>query len=172
VGEFQLFRIWYYLRTGYKQYFAFIFAGLNMMIITYFLAIERAPFLKEIFPSFYTYAVVLVIVGLPILIFSGFLHYKRLGAYKSQQEVTHESNPFVYQLGRGYQRVALMPHSLMMSKLMIKFMTNQKITEDEIKTIQNLQKKIQYLLDGGALAHKSIKKLPFEFEREDSKIFD
>ena len=44
------FRAWFYLRTGYAQYFAFIFAAINTLTVTYFLAIENYPFLYT--PSF------------------------------------------------------------------------------------------------------------------------
>ena len=142
------------------------------MVVTYFLAIERAPFLKEIFPSFTTYAAVLIIMGLPILVLTGYGHFKRLTAFKSQQEITHESNPFVYKLGPGFSRVTSTPHSLLLSKLMLKFMTNQKITDDEIKAMKKLHKKMQFLINGGSIAHKSVKKLPFEFESENSEKFD
>jgi len=172
MGMIKPFRIWYYFKNGYKQYFAFVFAALNMMVVTYYLAIERAPFLKEIFPSFGVYAAILILVGFPILIITGFAHFRRTAAFKAQSEIHHEANPYVYKLGPGYQRVTSAPHTLMMSKLMLKLMTNQKITEDEIKTMEKLQKKMQFLIDGGSIAHKSVGKLPFKVERENSKEFD
>ena len=85
MGKIHPFRIWYYLRQGYQLYFAFIFTGINTMVVTYFLAIERAPFLKEIFPTFPVYAVILILVGFPLLIFAGYIQFKRIPAYKSQQ---------------------------------------------------------------------------------------
>ena len=49
------FRSWYYFRMGWATYFAFIIAGTNTMVVTYYLAIEEASFLKEILPSFTIY---------------------------------------------------------------------------------------------------------------------
>ena len=46
------FRAWFYFRNGWSTYFAFIFAAINTLTVTYFLAIERAPSLQAIFPSF------------------------------------------------------------------------------------------------------------------------
>ncbi|SVE64402.1 uncharacterized protein METZ01_LOCUS517256, partial [marine metagenome] len=37
------FRGWYYFRIGYSSYFAFIFAAINTLTVTYFLAIENYP---------------------------------------------------------------------------------------------------------------------------------
>ena len=46
------FRAWYYFRMGWSTYFAFIFAAINTLTVTYFLAIDNYPFLQEIFPTF------------------------------------------------------------------------------------------------------------------------
>ena len=48
------FRGWYYFRTGWSTYFAFILAAINTLTVTYFLAIENYPSLKLVFPSFDT----------------------------------------------------------------------------------------------------------------------
>jgi len=172
MGKFQPFRVWYYFKIGYQQYFSFIFAAINMLVVTYFLAIERAPALKEVFPTFGIYATILILAGLPILILTGFAHFRRTAAFKAQSEIHHEANPYVYKLGPGYQRVTSAPLTLLMSKLMLKLLTNQKIAEDETKEMKKLQKKIQFLIDGGSIAHESAGKLPFKVERDDSKKFD
>ena len=49
------FRAWFYFRQGWGTYFAFILAAVNTLTITYYLAIEEAPILKELFPSFIFY---------------------------------------------------------------------------------------------------------------------
>jgi len=167
MGKIHPFRIWYYFRQGYQMYFAFIFAGINTMVITYYLAIERAPFLKEIFPTFPVYAVVLILVGFPILIFAGYVHFKRIPAFKSQQEINVISNPFQYKLGPGWRKNVNMPYDLLMSKLMIKLLTNQKITDNETKEMQELQKKMGHLIKGGYVGDKSKGKLPFDLDKID-----
>ena len=88
------FRGWYYFRNGWSLYFAFIFAATNTLTVTYYLAIERAPILKEIFPSFISYVVIVIIVGVPLLVLIGYMHYKRTAAYRSEVSVNFESNPF------------------------------------------------------------------------------
>ena len=40
------FRGWFYFRTGWSTYFAFIFAAINTLTVTYYLAIEQAPILR------------------------------------------------------------------------------------------------------------------------------
>ena len=51
------FRGWFYFRQGWTTYFAFIFAAINTLTVTYFLAIQEYPFLNEIFPTFIHYSV-------------------------------------------------------------------------------------------------------------------
>ena len=88
------FRSWYYFRTGYATYFAFILAAINTLTVTYFLAIENYPGLKSIFPSFEQYVIIIVFVGVPLLITIGYLHFKRTKAFKSEVDVLIESNPY------------------------------------------------------------------------------
>ena len=62
------FRAWYYFRMGWSTYFAFIFAAINTLTVTYFLAIENYPVLKEVFPTFTIYTIIAIGVGVPLLI--------------------------------------------------------------------------------------------------------
>ena len=78
------FRAWFYLRMGYSIYWSFLIMGINTLTVTYFLAIERAPFLQVIFPTFLHYGVIMVIVAVPILALTGFIHYKKIPGYKSE----------------------------------------------------------------------------------------
>jgi len=167
MGKIRPFRLWFYFRTGYQLYFAFIFAALNTLVVTYFLAIERAPFLKEIFPTFVHYAIVLVVIGIPILIMTGFIHYKRIPAYKSEQEVAVESNPYVYKLSPGHQRKVSWPWQLMLSKILLKIANNEKLSEDDIKQMVELQKQMENLIDGGYVAVDENRKLPFGKNNKD-----
>ena len=88
------FRGWYYFRTGWSTYFAFILAAINTLTVTYFLAIENYPSLKSIFPSFEQYIVIIVSIGIPLLICVGYIHFKRTQAFKSEVDVLIESNPY------------------------------------------------------------------------------
>ncbi len=87
------FRGWFYFRQGWSVYFAFIFAAINTLTVTYFLAIENYPFLKEIFPSFFHYIVIVVTVGIPCLILIGYAHYKRTPSFKAEADIQVEANP-------------------------------------------------------------------------------
>ena len=87
------FRGWFYFRQGWSTYFAFIFAAINTMVVTYYLAIENIPELKVIFPSFYVYLLFASAIGIPLLIFVGYAHQKKTSSYKAEADIYFESNP-------------------------------------------------------------------------------
>ena len=88
------FRSWYYFRMGWSTYFAFIFAAVNTLTVTYFLAIEKIPSLTLIFPNFLQYVLIVTIIGIPVLVVIGYVHYKRTVAFKSEVDVVLESQPY------------------------------------------------------------------------------
>ena len=152
------FRSWFYFRTGWATYFAFIFAAINTLVVTYYLAIEKAPNLKEIFPSFTYYAIFMIVIGVPILILSGYIHFKKSGAYRSEANIAAESNPYYYKLPPGYTIDVLFPLYLKMSQLMIKIVTKETASKEEIEELVKLQNKLEFLIKGGNLNEKTIKK--------------
>jgi len=143
------FRGWFYLRQGWAVYFAFIFTAINTFTVTYYLAIERAPALSAIFPSFLSYVGIMSIIAIPVLISVGYVHFKRVPAYKSEAEIAVESNPYYYRLPPGFWREALVPLNLKISNMLVKILNNEKITKEELAEIHEIQKKIEHLIAGG-----------------------
>lgn len=150
-----LFRAWYYFRQGWSTYFAFILAAINTMVVTYYLAIEKAPFLKYIFPSFATYIAAWIIIGVPLLVVIGYVHYKRSAAYSSEADIGVESNPYAYKLPPGYNKEVLFPMYLLMINLLVKSSKNEKLTTEEIVTLEDIQKNLKVLIDGGYVGKPS-----------------
>lgn len=144
-----VFRLWFYFRMGWSTYFAFFLAALNTMVVTYFLAIENAPALKYIFPSFFTYIAVWIVIGLPLLVFIGYIHYKKSAAYRSEADIATESNPYVYKLSPGHATLVVFPMYLLLTNLLVKLSKNEKLTEEEIFQIEEIQKNLKILIDGG-----------------------
>lgn len=138
------FRSWYYFRQGWSTYFAFIFAAINTLTVTYYLAIERAPYLKEIFPSFVQYIIIVTIIGIPLLALIGFLHYKKSGAYRSEADITFEVNPFVRRMLVNTE--ILIALNLALAEKTIKLSNNEKLTEKEIDEISRLKNEVSILI--------------------------
>ncbi len=149
------FRAWYYFRQGWSTYFAFILAALNTMVVTYYLAIEKIPSLKFIFPSFTAYFAVWIIIGIPLLVAIGYIHYKKSAAYSSEADIGTESNPYAYKLQPGYSREVLYPMYLLMTHVLVKLSKNEKLTTEELTQIENIQKNLKVLIDGGYIGKPS-----------------
>ena len=143
------FRAWFYFRQGWTAYFAFIMAAINVLTVTYFLAIENYPTLQAVFPTFGHYIIIIVGIGVPILILTGYLHYKRSQAYVAEADINIEANPYYYKAAPGWQRDVIFPLYLNMINLMLKMSKNEKLTPDEIKTMSNLQESLSKLIGGG-----------------------
>ena len=129
------FRSWYYFRMGWATYFAFIFAAINTLTVTYFLAIERYPVLTGIFPNFLQYVVIVSAVGVPLLVVIGYIHYKRTVAFKSEIDVIMESNPYQR---RNIVNITLILQSIIQTnQLLLKLSKNEKLSETEIGEINS-----------------------------------
>ena len=135
------FRGWFYFRQGWSVYFAFIFAAINTLTVTYFLAIENYPFLKEIFPSFFHYIVIVVTVGIPCLILIGYAHYKRTPSFKAEADIQVEANPHFRRTLINTELMLAM--FLEISQLTIKLSNNEKLNDNEIERLKNLQDEFQ-----------------------------
>ena len=146
------FRSWYYFRMGWSTYFAFIFAAINTLTVTYFLAIERYPELSVIFPSFPQYVLIITIIGIPVLILVGYVHYKRTLAFRSEVDVVLESNP--YQLRNVVNNTINVKLTLKMYEMILKLSQNQKLTENEIEELTKSHKEIQDLDASRSFANK------------------
>ena len=134
---------------GWSAYFAFIMAAVNVLTVTYFLAIEDYPSLLIVFPTFLHYIVTAVCIGVPTLIFVGYVHYKRSAVFATEVEINYETNPYYYKAAPGWQRDVIFPLYLNMINLMLKMSKNEKLTPDEIKTMSNLQESLSKLIEGG-----------------------
>ena len=143
------FRAWFYFRQGWTAYFAFIMAAVNVLTVTYFLAIDNYPSLQVIFPTFVHYIATAVCIGVPTLIFVGYVHYKRSAVFATEVEVNYETNPYYYKAAPGWQRDVIFPLYLNMLNLMIRMSKNENLTPDETKKMLDIQKSLSTLIDGG-----------------------
>ncbi len=139
------FRGWFYFRQGWSVYFAFIFAAVNTLTVTYFLAIENYPFLKDVFPSFVQYVVIVSCIGIPVLVLIGYAHYKRTASFKAEADIHIEANPHLRRILTNSEFMLSM--SLQLSELSMKLMNNEKLTSDEMNNLKQLQIEFQKQID-------------------------
>lgn len=134
------FRTWFYFRTGWAVYFTFILSAVNTLTVTYYLAIEKATFLQQVFPSFLHYVITAIIVGIPTLICVGYIHYKRSGALRAEADIGFEANPHMYRMLANTE--IILPIYLKISEILLKLSKNEKLTENEINEITEMQKNL------------------------------
>tara|TARA_B110000881_G_C18523697_1_gene489128 strand:- start:133 stop:621 length:489 start_codon:yes stop_codon:yes gene_type:complete len=134
-----VFRGWYYFRNGWSVYFAFIFAAINTLTVTYYLAIENIPVLQNIFPSFLYYVITVVLLGVPLLILIGYAHYKKSRAYRSEASVNFESNPFPRRTLINSEIIL----RLNLEILEILKNSNNQISDSDKKHIDDVQKELK-----------------------------
>ena len=142
------FRGWFYIRMGWSTYFAFILAAINTLTVTYFLAIDNYPSLKIIFPSFEVYIFIIVTIGVPLLIFIGYSHYKKTKAFRSEVDVLIETNP--WQRRNVVNTDIILRLNTNLIALILKLSKNVS-SEEELKNVEKIQKEIIELVKNRSL---------------------
>ena len=112
------FRLWFYFRQGWATYFTFIFSAINTLTVTYYLAIDKYPLLKEIFPTFVNYVAIMAAIAIPLLIIAGYIHYKKSSAFKAEADINIEANPHLRRILVNTE--LLLPGYLQLTDLLIK----------------------------------------------------
>ena len=135
-----LFRSWFYFRTGWSTYFAFILAAINTLTVTYFLAIDNYPSLKSVFPSFEQYVVIGVLIGVPLLITVGYAHYKKTEGFKSEVDVLIESNPYQRRILVNTETVLSLQLKLIL--IIQEIAKNQDLDQNKIDELKKLYEEI------------------------------
>jgi len=151
------FRAWFYFRTGWAVYFAFIFAAINTLVVTYYLAIENISFLQQIFPTFGHYVISVILIGIPALIGAGYIHFKRSPGFKSEADIAIESNPHARR--NLLNTEAIIAAYLFSNDLMMKMLKDEKLTDEEVKKFTELQDKIKE-----HFKHRTISDSKFDLE--------
>jgi len=149
------FRSWFYFRTGWSVYFAFMFAAVNTLVVTYYLAINNMPFLQEIFPTFTHYVVIVILLGIPILVGAGYIHFKKSPGFRAETDISIETNPHARRTLLNTE--AIVVSYLFSNEFMMKMLKDEKITDEEIKKLTELQEKIRE-----HLKHRTISDATFD----------
>ena len=134
------FRSWFYFRTGWSMYFAFILSAVNTLTVTYYLAVEKVPFLVEFFPTFIHYVLIFVGIGVPILVITGYAHFKRTSARKAEVDISVETNPYMIRTLVNSEYILKL--NLILSNTLLKIQSDQKLSDTEVKEISEIQNEL------------------------------
>ncbi len=135
-------RSWYYFRTGWGTYFTFIFSAINSLVITYYLAIKKLPVLEQIFPSIFHYAFIMISVLIPILLYAGYVYFKKSQQFTSEADINIESNPHWNRILTNTD-ISLIAHSQILEYLITK--SSQKNTLDDSKYLSKFNNELENL---------------------------
>lgn len=138
------FRAWFYFRNGWSLYFAFFVAAINTLTVTYYLAIERVPALLVIFPNFLVYVVIVGSIGIPLLVIIGYAHYKRTAGFRSEADISMETNP--YQRRMVVNSESILKLNLKLIEMILQDKT-QSFSNQNISELKDLFKEITDLLE-------------------------
>ena len=134
------FRGWFYFRTGWATYFAFVVAAINALTVTYFLAVENYPTLNSIFPTFFHYVAIVGGLGVPLLVLVGYIHFKKSKSFKAEQDVLIETSPHIRRILVNTE--ILLPSYVKLLELVVKLSQNEKLSDDDMNQISTLKSEL------------------------------
>ena len=157
------FRAWFYFRNGWSLYFAFIFAAINTLTVTFYLAIEKYPDLNWIFPTFFHYIVVVCVTGVPFLIFVGYIHYKRTAARKAEVDISYETD--AYKARTLVNTEIALTLSMKLLDIITKLSKKQELSGEDYQELEKLHEKLVAFTDDRTFKNK----MDLKFLREDNE---
>ena len=109
-------------------------------------------FLKEIFPSFIHYVILIGLVGVPILIGAGYVHFKKSPSFRAESAVTYESNPWALRdlVNSEYNLIL----SLKILEMLNKISEKDKSNLSELEESQKLEKELREFLNNRTADNK------------------
>jgi len=146
------FRAWFYFRNGWSLYFAFLFAAINTLTVTYYLAVEKYPDLNWIFPTFFHYITIVSFTGVPLLILIGYVHYKRTAARKAEVDISYETD--AYKARTLVNTEISMQLNLKLIDVLMKLSKNEKIPDENYEEIKKLYNDLSKFTDDRTFKNK------------------
>ena len=157
------FRAWFYFRNGWSLYFAFIFAAINTLTVTFYLAIEKYPDLNWLFPSFLHYILVVCVIGVPILIFIGYVHYKRTAARKAEVDISYETD--AYKARTLVNTEIAITLNMQLLDIITKISKKQELSAEGYQELEKLREKLAKFTSDRSFKNK----MDLKFLREDQE---
>ena len=156
-------RGWFYFRMGWSTYFAFIFAAINTLTVTFYLAIDKYPDLNWLFPTFFHYILITSAIGIPFLILIGYVHYKRSAARKAEVDISYETD--AYKARTLVNTEIAITLSMKLLDIITKMSQKQELSDDDNQELERLRKKLQTFTSDRTFKNK----MDLKFLREDKE---
>jgi len=127
------------------MYFAFILSAVNTLTVTYYLAVDKIPVLGQIFPSFAHYVIIFVAIGIPLLVGTGYAHFKRTSARKAEVDISIETNPYMVRILVNTEFILKL--NLTLSKLLLTLQSNKELSSEELGELSSLQNELNSFME-------------------------
>ena len=86
------------------------------------------------------YIIIITAIGIPLLTFIGYIHFKRTPSYRSEAAINFESNPFVRRTLINSELTLKINQGLI--ALLLKMQKGEKINDEVIEQMQKTQAEI------------------------------
>jgi len=157
------FRGWFYFRMGWSTYFAFIFAAINTLTVTFYLAIDKYPDLNWLFPTFFHYILIISSIGIPLLIFVGYIHFKRTAARKAEVDISYETD--AYKARTLVNTEIALTLNMKLLDIITKMSKKQELSDEDNQELERIRKKLQTFTSDRTFKNK----MDLKFLREDKE---
>ena len=157
------FRGWFYFRMGWSTYFAFIFAAINTLTVTFYLAIDKYPDLNWLFPTFFHYILITSTIGIPFLILVGYVHYKRSAARKAEVDISYETD--AYKARTLVNTEITLALNMKLLDIITKMSKKQELSDEDNQELERMRKKLQTFTTNRTFKNK----MDLKFLREDKE---
>jgi len=91
-------RRWWEFRQGHSIYLVFVLTFVNFILITYRLLIEKIPIFKELVPDLWIFALLFIIIYVPLAIIIGNWH--RRTQMRTETTLIQQQNPILARMVR------------------------------------------------------------------------
>jgi len=157
------FRMWYYFRLGYTTYLTFLLGFATTLVTVYYLAITNIPALRDVFPHFLWFAIIALVIGVPVSCLLGWFHMKGSALYSSEVDISVEANPYLYKIQPGYWQEAFTPLYLELLRGMKAMLEKQgMLSKEDKERIEDIEKKLATLIKGGYVGAMRVRKFDAE----------
>jgi len=114
--------------------------------------ISSAPAVPSFFRIFRNFLILGILLVVPVAILLGWLHFKRIPAFRAEADLIVEANPYYYKLIPGWQTEVQLPWLKFMAKSYIAMLKKKGMLQGEEKKVLNeLIGNLELLEQGGSL---------------------
>ena len=140
------------MRTGFSYYLNFALSVLNTVILFQAFVVSRQTPIPAFFKQFYVFAATGFLVLIPYAILMGYIHLKRMPAFKAEVDLQVEANPYYYKYAPGWQTQVQLPWMKFLANSYLRILEKKGVLfEEDQKILKKMIKNLDLLEAGGVV---------------------